>query len=117
METKQLQDLLNERAAKRLDKDLRDISTTITANRILAATETPMPNLTYEIRPAKGDQPAAVKTVAAYWMFKETSAYMTAVRAFWLPKYIQEETEAFMKKVDELDVAVQELKNAIPEEY
>jgi hypothetical protein len=117
-DTKTLQDMLAERASKRLNNDLRAISNTIRENRLLAATDSPMPVLSYEISPAKGEQKANVKTNQVYWMLQDTSAFMDAVRAYWLPIYITEETENFMKKVDELDEQIQDLKNGMDrEEY
>lgn len=115
-----LQQVINQRAEARLDRDMIEISDYIRGNRILANTE--IPNLTYELYP-KEDGKINLQKHPPFWVFqyeKRTSSsyisrsvYMDRLRDYWLPIYIQEETNLFVSKIDELGEQVENLQNEI----
>lgn len=105
-----LQDTINKRAAKRLDADLVDICNFVRGNRLLQRNDDKFPKLTFQMAP-KQDQKRETKTQSPYWVFQyqasgrenfASSVYMDDLRAYWLPIYIEEETKAFMDKIDEI---------------
>jgi len=114
-----LQEVINKRAAARLDADLMEVSKFIRGNRLTAATDTPFPYLTFNMLKGEGQDKPKQDTKAPYWVFQyeksgygssiSSSAYMDQVRAYWLPKYIAEETANFIKQVDDMQAQADQL--------
>ena len=101
---KNLQDLINEKAEYRLNIEIGKIAETIRNNDLLKTTNNPgLPDVLIE----GGKNPYK----KPYWFFAAESEFFEKVKAYWLPIYIKEETENFIKKVDELDSQIQDLKN------
>ncbi len=98
-DVKTLQELINERAEKRLNSDLSSLSKLIRDNPLLSPTDNPgLPNIQIE-----GDS----KPQKPFWFFEfntrtSSNSFFNKVKDFWLPQYIAQETEDFIKKVDEL---------------
>lgn len=115
-----LQQLINQRAEARLDRDMIEISDYIRGNRLLA--DTKLPELTYELYPQE-DGKINLKKHPPFWVFQcekrtsgsyiSRSVYMDRLRDYWLPIYIQEETNLFISKIDELGEQVENLQNDI----
>jgi hypothetical protein len=110
-----LQATINKRAADRLDADLQAASKFIRENRLLSITSDndhgmSAPSLSYEIRAEQDGQKAKVNTTQPYYIFKyekscgtiHSAWYMDRLREYWLPIYIEEETQMFVQKVDQV---------------
>lgn len=98
---KDLQDLINEKAIQRLDKDLYEAMKLIRTNSILKRTSD-FPQI------SMGE---GLKKQHPYWFFETGSEYMNKVKEYLLPIYIEEETKMFMSKVDNLQGQIDELLN------
>lgn len=112
-----LQKLINERAEKKLDNDLKEISRLISGNSILSWQSGNPPLLTYQDKednePAK---PVYINNMFMYYsdyrsQHIRSSKFMDAIKAHHLPIYIHRETEAFLQKFDEMTSTVQDLQN------
>jgi hypothetical protein len=107
-----LQEAINKRAADRLDADLKAVATFMRENRIMSVTNSGFPNLTFDMIKAEDQEKPNRDTKPPYWAFQyersqsgfiKSSTFMDNVRAYWLPIYIQEETEGFMEKAAQLN--------------
>lgn len=105
-----LQDLINNRAAKRLDKDLATLCDTIQGSPLLFVTDSDIPKLQTE--KSNGELVQQVP----YWVFQfnaqtgQTSLFMDRLRAYWLPKYQEAETREFLEKFTRIESEVEDLK-------
>lgn len=96
-----LQALIERRATKRLDKDLRDLSHSVGGNRLLRHNE-----LTPPIQ-QRVDDKWIVRSMEQLLYFE--GSYMKTLREKWLPTYIEEESATFLQEVDSLKSRVDEL--------
>jgi hypothetical protein len=46
-------------------------------------------------------------------MLNQNGHFIQGIKKYWLPTYIQEETEKFIRQVDNLSAEVQELKSEL----
>lgn len=109
--TETVQAAINLLAENRLKRDLNKISDLIRENRLMAPgnsdAERPRPDL------FEKDYKGEFSGSTPYFIFQHDSAkrsnFMRALFDYWLPVYIQEETNAFFNKVDEIQKDVDEL--------
>jgi hypothetical protein len=99
-----LQELINKRAEARLDAEFDKIMSFLSGNKLLGSKPHDVPYLYTK----KEDRYFENRPL---WAFNKNEPYGKLLKEFWLPIFIKEETENFMKKVDELDSEVQALKN------
>lgn len=113
-DTNTLQELINKRAEKKLDKDLMALSDFISANPLIYDNGNGCPLVRYKAK-ASGEDAWKDSTLLTMLKFSKISysdycsgsQFMKDLREFHLPKYIKAETDLFMQKFDELthDVA------------
>jgi hypothetical protein len=102
MELKNIQQLIDEKAENRLNKDLDDMRTTILSIGVLTATtESAFPDLEY-----------GGKKTKPYWFFNLNGEFRRALYNYWLPIYKTREAENFLKRVEDLESEVDNLMNA-----
>lgn len=106
-EIKDLQKLIEEKAEKRLDEDISKLSNLVRGNKLIEGVGVPGIFLQIPDPPKEG----RMVHISIRDMFYYSHTYMTRLKEFWLPKYIQEESELFMKKVDEIREDVDNLLN------
>lgn len=117
-----LQQVINERAAAKLDAHLIEISDYIRGNRLLSDTQ--IPNLTVHLVDEKGQEKPDTQTKAPCWIFEyerrsvsssyiASGIYMKRLRDYWLPIYIQEETENFVKLIDQMGEQLDDIQNQV----
>lgn len=105
-----LQELINNRAEKRLDADLRALSKTIRESRLLSViADSIFPTLIYPKAPKKPLGTDDTKEEYPFWIFKDNSLFMKAVKDYWLPIYKSEEAQNFIQKVEDLSTDVANL--------
>lgn len=116
-EIKGLQGLIEDRAQKRLESDLRKLSDYIRNNR-LTSQSYDVPTIPIGIEKIVNNErqysitnthPFRVFALPAYGSVASDRGYMGDLYRYWLPKYIEEESMEFLKKVDGLSNDVQEL--------
>lgn len=127
-----LQEVINKRASKRLIRDLLNLSEYISQNRLLYSNELDMPKLFIK----NSDNPALLALIDGekntkrvylqsefssapfHNMFAVSSstsnpsvsgAFAKYLYSFWLPKYIEEETQTFIERIDDLKEDVEYL--------
>lgn len=108
----QIQELINKKAIKRLREDLQQVSDFIQSNRLTSETNSGIPLLTFDMLKGEGQEKVYQDKKAAYWVFRyelasngtsvASSPFMDNLYEYWLPVYIQEETQLFFNKVIEL---------------
>jgi hypothetical protein len=104
---KSLQELINEKAEYRLNTDIGNAAEAIRNNPLLRTTDNPgLPDIHFKSKTGED------RMEKPFWFFQPNSLFWDQVKAYWLPIYIAEETENFLKKVDDLDSEIQGLKNA-----
>lgn len=95
-----IQELIDEKATNRLEKDLCDMRDTILNIPILRQTGDGIPKIQF------GDNQSQ-----PYWFFNRSEPYAKALYEYWLPIYKNQETENFLKRVEELESNVNDLLN------
>lgn len=120
--TNSLQEIIEKRAEKKLKNDLLSLYDTISGNRIL--TGNGVPTLTIKKDEKVFEQRLTnlllVRTSQDYDFKKQIDVqgiYSNELFKHWLPIYIQEETNAFINKVDSLQEQIEELKTDKYEEF
>lgn len=97
-----LQDLINIKAENRLDQDLKELCKLLKQSRLLSVNDSDtIPNLIYKDKETK-----------PYWLFQYNGKYMNAVKEYWLPIYQNEESQNFIKQVEQLNENIADLMNS-----
>ena len=105
-QVKNLQELINQKAEKRLDADIYKLAEAIRNNPLLQTTNNPsIPDISI-----KNNEGSYLER-KPYWFFQSNGNFFDKVKEGWLPIYIAEETKNFITKVEELDSEIQGLKN------
>lgn len=112
METKvgELQALLNNRASKRLDKDIAEIERFVSGNRLLNGSEKIKLSLLSTEKDSKGGDiyftDSLDRLLNEHWGELRNRLYKV-----YMPEYIQQETENFVNRIDVLQSELDDLKN------
>lgn len=107
MEMSTIQKLIEERAAKRLDADLNAIHSFMYKNKFLQQ-EDESTKLYYPGSPEGTFQLTTMRSLlssSGYWTRK--------ARTIWLPIYIKQETELFLKEFDQLKERMDKLEGEV----
>jgi hypothetical protein len=114
-----LQEVINKRAETRLVKDLADIGIMLGKNRLTAAVNGSQletgnfPKLGIMENGKKDEVIAFRSAFGADMQGKEAriyGVYLQQLKEYWLPHYIAEETQIFMKRIDEMGDTVDQLR-------
>lgn len=106
-----VQAAINLLAERRLERDLKKLSNSIRENRLMATGDSdpdrPRPDLYWKAPDGQ------YKQFTPYQLFRYkdsgSTPYMEELFRYWLPVYIQEETNNFFSKVDQLQQNYDEL--------
>lgn len=106
--TNSLQEIIEERAEKRLTKDLKALAEYITNNRLLNENnDTEIPKIIYN---------GVEQTFKGlFWINGRyfSGTYIIELKKLWLPTYIKEETKSFVEKVDSFQEQLDDLKSGV----
>lgn len=100
-DVKNLQDIINSRAEKRLEGDIKAIWEMVYSNPLLQRNDADMPQLFIQ---AQSNGQIIYKGSAPKWVFEPKSEFMKKLYEYYLPQYLKEESERFVQQVDELMV-------------
>lgn len=106
---KTIQEIIDQRANDRLDKDLKELERVVRANKLIGISNGSNGGAeltTLAISRANQEKP---DYVLPYWFFQEGGPYSYLLRTYWLPIYLAEETRLFMEKFDRLQQDVKDL--------
>lgn len=119
-----IQEIINQRAQKKLDADLLKMSETIRSFPLFRNMNDggSMPGIYSRVESRQGheNETPVYKEHTVYDFFSawenrandiRYSQYMTKLRAYWLTEYIQRETQDFFQKIDRLESDVNDLLN------
>lgn len=108
MEMNTLQELIEQKAKRRLTEDLQAIARFVHGNRMLSDSSGDMLRLYLKNETGEGYQSIFIRDVLAF-----DNTWRRKLYQRWLPEYIKEETEGFLKKVEELSAQVEDLQSGL----
>lgn len=116
---KDLQKLIEERAEKKLEQDLKDLSKLLKNQPLLGHDpilgDPPVLGIKSESTGEKFKpvNPRSLLSFTAYISFKNESDYIGQLYRFWLPVYIARESAEFLQTVDRLNKDLEDLQDEV----
>lgn len=111
-EIKDLQKLIDERAARILEKDIRELSTLIRAQNLFQHNgESWPPGL--KIGDTKEQKIMDIFQISVYENIRDSDSYIGKLYKHWLPIYISNESAKFLKDIDTLKNKASQLENDV----